>query len=77
MAFNTETPSLSGAQVLTWLRALPIRFLNNFRAVVRKYQMARMTTTLSQMGDYQLEQIGILRSDIPEYAEKLMSKDDG
>jgi uncharacterized protein YjiS (DUF1127 family) len=35
--------------------------------------MARMLSALSNMSDYQLAQIGISRSEIPEYAEKLMA----
>ncbi|WP_366142120.1 DUF1127 domain-containing protein [uncultured Roseobacter sp.] len=35
--------------------------------------MARMLSTLSSMSDHQLAQIGISRSDIPRYAEKLMA----
>ena len=43
------------------------------KAAVKALQMARMLSTLSNMSDYQLAQIGISRSDIPEYAEKLMA----
>ncbi|WP_300074864.1 DUF1127 domain-containing protein [uncultured Ruegeria sp.] len=42
---------------------------------LKTLQMARMLSTLSNMSDYQLAQIGISRSDIPEYAAKLMADD--
>nr|WP_282120660.1 DUF1127 domain-containing protein [Ruegeria atlantica] len=34
-----------------------------------------MLSTLSSMSDHQLAQIGISRSDIPEYAAKLMANE--
>ncbi len=45
------------------------------KAALKAFQMARMQSTLSNMSDYQLAQIGISRSDIPEYAEKLMAEE--
>lgn len=42
---------------------------------LRALQTARMQETLSRMSDHHLEQIGISRSDIPNYAEKLMAKE--
>ncbi|WP_254442448.1 DUF1127 domain-containing protein [Ruegeria arenilitoris] len=47
------------------------------RGVLRTLQMARMMSTLSEMSDHQLTQIGISRADIPMYAEKLLSDDWG
>ncbi len=41
--------------------------------VLAMLQMARMLSTLSKMSDDQLAQIGISRSNIPEYAAKLMA----
>ncbi|MFK7869221.1 MAG: DUF1127 domain-containing protein [Roseobacter sp.] len=43
--------------------------------IVRTLQMGRMLSTLSSMNDEQLKQIGISRSEILPYAEKLMAKD--
>ncbi|MBU2981495.1 DUF1127 domain-containing protein [Lentibacter algarum] len=37
------------------------------------FQTARMMSVLSSMSDYQLKQIGISRSDIPNYAEVLVA----
>ncbi|MDP5220603.1 DUF1127 domain-containing protein [Ruegeria sp. 2205SS24-7] len=42
-------------------------------SALKTLQMARMLSTLSNMSDYQLAEIGISRSDIPEYAAKLMA----
>ena len=39
-------------------------------------QDARMVSTLTQMSDNQLKQIGLTRSDIPDYAKKLMANED-
>lgn len=40
---------------------------------LKALQLARMLSTLSNMSDRQLAEIGISRSEIPEYAEKLMA----
>ena len=45
----------------------------NTRSAVKALQMGRMMATLSSMSDQQLAQIGISRSDIPQYAKTLMS----
>ncbi|MFK7875186.1 MAG: DUF1127 domain-containing protein [Paracoccaceae bacterium] len=42
-------------------------------SALRALQMGRMLSTLSNMSDHQLSQIGIQRSDIPRYAETLMA----
>ncbi len=47
-------------------------FLNSARSALNTLQTARMMSTLSSLSDTQLSQIGISRSDIPEYAAKLM-----
>ncbi|MEP5730491.1 MAG: DUF1127 domain-containing protein [Sulfitobacter sp.] len=44
------------------------------KAAVNALQMARMLSTLSNMDDNQLRQIGISRSEIPQYAATLMAK---
>ncbi|WP_108862240.1 DUF1127 domain-containing protein [Ruegeria sp. Alg231-54] len=49
--------------------------LTKARIALKTLQMARMMSTLSNMSDHQLAQIGISRSDIPNYAEKLMAND--
>ena len=42
-------------------------------AALKALQIARMQSTLLNMSDYQLTQIGVSRSDIPKYAETLMA----
>ncbi|WP_299637436.1 DUF1127 domain-containing protein [uncultured Ruegeria sp.] len=75
MAVNTQTASSDRGQAIT----VSIAFLAWIRATanagLKTFQMARMLSTLSSMSDYQLAQIGISRSDIPEYAAKLMADD--
>lgn len=51
------------------------RFAAIASEIVRTLQMGRMLSTLSSMSDEQLKQIGISRSEILPYAEKLMAKD--
>ena len=73
MAANTETAGTDRGHAI----ALSISFLawigTTANAALKALQMARMLSTLSNMNDYQLAQIGISRSDIPEYAAKLMA----
>jgi uncharacterized protein YjiS (DUF1127 family) len=45
------------------------------KSALNALQMARMLSTLSNMSDHQLAQIGIQRSDIPKYAETLMANE--
>jgi uncharacterized protein YjiS (DUF1127 family) len=44
-------------------------------SALKSLQMARMLSTLANMSDHQLAQIGIQRSDIPKYAETLMAEE--
>ena len=44
-------------------------------SALKTMQVARMMSTLSNMSDHQLAQIGIQRSDIPKYAETLMANE--
>ena len=43
--------------------------------VVQAFQMARLLSTLVELRDDQLKSLGITRSDIPQYALKLMTDD--
>ena len=45
------------------------------KSALKTMQVARMMSTLSNMSDHQLAQIGIQRSDIPKFAETLMAND--
>ncbi len=73
MAANTQAAGADRGHVI----ALSISFLgwvgSTTNAALKALQMARMLSTLSSMNDHQLAQIGISRSDIPEYAAKLMA----
>lgn len=44
-------------------------------SALKSLQMAQMLSTLANMSDHQLAQIGIQRSDIPKYAETLMAEE--
>lgn len=44
-------------------------------SVLRALQTGRMMSTLTNMSDDQLAQIGITRADIPRYALKLMEEE--
>lgn len=79
MAVNTQTAKSDSGHAVTASVALLARFgtkaMAKARGALRSLQMARMVSTLSNMSDYQLAQIGISRSDIPKYAETLMAND--
>ncbi len=51
---------------MAWIRA-------KASAALKTLRMARMLSVLSKLSDDQLAQIGISRSNIPEYAAKLMA----
>ncbi|GAA6161993.1 MULTISPECIES: DUF1127 domain-containing protein [Ruegeria] len=73
MAVDTQTVGTNRGHTI----AQSISFLawigSTANAALKALQMARMLSTLSNMSDYQLSQIGISRSDIPKYAAKLMA----
>ncbi len=66
MAANTQTASTDRSHSI----ALSISFLARIgataNAALKALKMARMLSALSNMSDYQLSQIGISRSEIPE-----------
>jgi len=73
MTFSTQTAGslrghMAGASIafLAWTGT-------KAKTGLKALQMARMLSTLGNMSDYQLAQIGVSRSDIPEYAKKLMA----
>lgn len=75
MAVNVHSSSHSihhSGNASTGLAGFGRKLLANAGLFMRSVQMARMTATLSGMSDAQLEQIGIARTDIPAYAERLM-----
>lgn len=58
----------SFVSLLAWIGA-------KAHSALKSLQMARMLSTLANMSDHQLAQIGIQRSDIPKYADKLMAEE--
>lgn len=74
---QTASASISLSKNAHGLLSLLVRF--GGKAIVKAHsalntiQTGRMVSTLSDMSDHQLSQIGIQRSDIPKYAETLMS----
>lgn len=79
MTASTQTPKSHSGHAIAGFVSLLARFgtkaMVQARAALRALQMARMLSTLSNMSDYQLSQIGISRSDIPKYAETLMAEE--
>ncbi|SEW04766.1 protein of unknown function [Aliiroseovarius sediminilitoris] len=73
MAFSTHTAGPERGNVVGTSIALLAWVGTRAKAALKALQMARMLSTLANMTDYQLAQIGISRSEIPEYAEKLMA----
>ncbi|WP_282170068.1 DUF1127 domain-containing protein [Ruegeria atlantica] len=75
MAANAQTAGTDRVHAI----ALSISFLARIgataNAAFKALQTARMLSTLSNMNDHQLAQIGISRSDIPEYTAKLMANE--
>lgn len=47
----------------------------SFKAALRGVQMGRMIHVLEEFPDSQLEEMGISRSDIPEYAARLLEQE--
>ncbi|MGJ8628740.1 MAG: DUF1127 domain-containing protein [Sulfitobacter sp.] len=59
--------------IATTLEGFFSKALTNAGSGLKAVQTARMKSTLSDMSDHQLVQIGISRSEIHKYAESLMS----
>lgn len=73
MAVDTRLAKTAGGHVATVSIAMLAGIGAKAHAVLRSLQTARMASTLSNMSDGQLAQIGISRSDILKYAETLMA----
>ncbi|MGJ8570837.1 MAG: DUF1127 domain-containing protein [Hoeflea sp.] len=67
------TASISLSKIAHGFLSILARFGAKAKSALKALQMARMLSTLSNMSDHQLAQIGIQRSDIPKYAETLMA----
>ena len=66
----------SGVRHITNILAILADFgtktLAKGKTALKLLQTARMMSALSNMTDHQLDEIGISRSEIPQYAEKLI-----
>ncbi|MGC1496706.1 MAG: DUF1127 domain-containing protein [Sulfitobacter sp.] len=75
MTFNTQPAETGGSHAINGLISVLASLGAKANAAMKTLQMARMISTLTNMSDYQLTQIGISRSDIPKYAETLMANE--
>ena len=71
----TVTATISLSKIAHSFLSILARIGAKAKSVLNALQMARMLSTLSNMSDHQLAQIGIQRSDIPKYAETLMANE--
>ena len=80
MTFNMNTTTSARHPTIVVPLTIVAEFSAKFRSGARSFfkalQVARMVSTLTQMSDNQLKQIGISRSEIPEYTRKLMANED-
>lgn len=85
MAFNSDTAgsdtrhattaTISLSKMAHSFVSILARIGAKAHSAVKSLQMARMLSSLANMSDHQLAQIGIRRSDIPKYAETLMAEE--
>ena len=76
MTHNVQSPPVSAVMfsaAFNLLKRGGVKFLKGTHSAVLSLQTARMMATLSNMSDQQLAQIGITRSGIPDYANKLIA----
>ncbi|WP_254694185.1 DUF1127 domain-containing protein [Sulfitobacter sp. SK012] len=72
---HAATASISLSKMAHGFVSMLARIGVKAHSIVKSLQMARMLSTLANMSDHQLAQIGIRRSDIPKYAETLMAEE--
>ena len=83
MAISSQPTGFNGriAGISNWvfkaLSQLVANFSTTAKSVLRALQTARMMSVLANMSDQQLASIGISRSEIPQYAEKLIADEQG
>ncbi|MBT8418701.1 MAG: DUF1127 domain-containing protein [Silicimonas sp.] len=80
MAFNSQSARshhqpATAAAVSKFLVQLGSDLAATAKSFLRAMQMARMMSSLAEMSDRQLAEIGITRSQIPQYAEKLLAQE--
>ncbi len=78
MTHDAQTPKIAQIAPLAIASLLARsgrKTLASARATLKTLQTARMISVLTKMSDFQLSQIGITRSEIPEYANELMKQE--
>mgnify|MGYP003625305982 CR=1 FL=1 len=68
---SSGQPAAPFSEIMSLVRAFGAKIALGFHAV----QLARVKSILSRMSDRQLAEIGIKRSEISQYATKLMALD--
>lgn len=78
MAISPDTSAPHRTHSWVGFRSILARFASSAKAkagtMLRTLQEGRMMSTLSNMTDHQLDQIGISRDEIPSYAKTLISE---
>lgn len=69
---GAKAAGLSPNSLVLALKNLGSKVSNGAKSFLFAMQTAQMMSTLAKMSDKQLSDIGITRSDIPQYAEKLL-----
>lgn len=69
-----RTASATAKPITAFLLRFAAQTQITARSVLRPLQTARMMSVLANMSDQQIAEIGISRSDIPQYADRLMSE---
>ena len=72
---HAATVSISMSKVAHSFVSVLARIGGKSYSALKSLQIARMLSTLANMSDHQLAQIGIQRSDIPKYAETLLAEE--
>ena len=78
MTHDAQTPKIAQIAPLAIANLLARsgrKTLASARTTLKTLQTARMISVLTKMSDFQLSQIGITRSEIPEYANELMKQE--
>lgn len=65
----SRTPFFAG------IAAIGARFRNGTRSLLETMQIGRMMSVLSELSNVQLAEVGITRSEIPQYAARLILGD--
>ncbi len=76
-AHTTDSPrSAAGSQALAALRSAYAAIWRHLSDTMVQVQIARMHGVLAEMSDNELDQIGVRRSELRQYAERLVTGKD-